>query len=248
MPAQPAGAAAQAGAAAVQNFTDFLKAEAARDEAATKHESEIIDDSLKRQSDAIKNQSDAIERIFSVFQWVLGISGALLLAGAAYLGYIVQVASRATKADIEAEVGKQLHAKVTQELQNHAERARASIEKVEKSMATMEANAIKNFGKHGENIAKMFHLTMGTWTQHHLETIYQKKIGRDSDSTFVFHDQENFKNELGFLINKGYLHLDNTSLDKFKEGDNMLDKLIVTDTGKQYLELREKLERPEYQA
>ena len=30
MPAEPTGAAAQAGAAALQNFTEFLKAEAAR--------------------------------------------------------------------------------------------------------------------------------------------------------------------------------------------------------------------------
>ena len=94
----------------------------------------------------------------------------------------------------------------------------------------------------------MFHLTLGTWPHHHLKTIYEKKIGSNSDSTFVFHDQDNFKSELGFLINKGFIHLDNTSLDKFKEGDNMLGKLIVTDAGKQYLDLREELRPPEYQA
>jgi hypothetical protein len=264
MSAQPAGAAAQAGAAALQNFTEFLKAEAARAEAATKHESEIIDDSLKRQSDAIKSESDTIERIFSAFQWAVGITGLLLLAGAAYLGHIMEVASRTTKTDIETEVKAQLHAtvadevraqlhgKVTEEIESHAKNTHRRIEDFETNTIDrarmMEANIVERLGKQVDSIMNYFDLTMGTWPSHHLKTIYEKKIGKNSDSTFVFHDQDGFKSELGFLINKGYLHLDNTSLDKFKEGDNMLDKLIVTHTGKQYLDLREKLERPEHQA
>ena len=62
----------------------------------------------------------------------------------------MQMANRTTKADIQKEVTAQLHARVTEQLESHAERARARIEEVEKSFATMQAKAAENFGKHGE--------------------------------------------------------------------------------------------------
>ncbi len=45
-----------------------------------------------------------------------------------------------------------------------------------------------------------------------------------------------------------FLELINACIFEIKEGDNILDKLIVTETGKQYLDLREKLKHSEYQA
>jgi hypothetical protein len=75
-PSQPANASTLAGAAALQSFTEFLKAEAARAETATKHESEVIEHALQHQSDAIANA-------LAFFQYVVGAAGAILVAGGA---------------------------------------------------------------------------------------------------------------------------------------------------------------------
>src|SRR5688500_318152 len=66
---QPSSATAQANAAAVQSFADLLKAQAERSEAATKHELDVIRHAL------------------TVFTWIIGVVGALLVTGAALLGW-----------------------------------------------------------------------------------------------------------------------------------------------------------------
>jgi hypothetical protein len=98
---QPSAAGSQGGAAAVQNFTEFLKAEAARAEAATKHDSEVIEHALQR-------ESDAIQHALTFFEYVVGAAGSILVVGAGFLGWVLVRANRASKIEIQQEVSKQL--------------------------------------------------------------------------------------------------------------------------------------------
>ena len=215
MPAQPAGAATQTGAAALQNFTEFLKAEAARAETATKHDSEIIEHALKHQSDAIGNA-------LVFFEYVVGTAGVILVAGAGLLGWLLKAASRATRTDIEREVRAQLKARVAEEIEA---RAKSTLDRI----VTLERNIVDaegSLGKQRNTITNLVHWTMGYWPHHHLKAINDMKI-RGNSARFEFQDQNAFKRELGFLIDNGYL--ENINLDEFRPGDNMLDRLVVTD-------------------
>jgi hypothetical protein len=130
-PSQAANASTLAGAAALQSFTEFLKAEAARAETATRHESEVIEHALQHQSDAIANA-------LAFFEYVVGAAGAILVAGGAFLGWALTAANRATRADIEKEVRAQLQARVADEIEARARSTLQRIETLEKNIGDAE--------------------------------------------------------------------------------------------------------------
>ena len=59
----------------------------------------------------------------------------------------------------------------------------------------------------------------------------------DSNQEFIFQNQNAFKRELGFLIDNGFI--ENINLDLFEGGQNILDKLTITEAGRLLIALRE---------
>lgn len=117
-------------------------------------------------------------------------------------------------------------------------RARSTLERI----GTLEKNigdAEQSLGKQKDTITNLVHWTLGYWPHHHLKAINDMKARGDHHNKFEFDDQNAFKRELGFLIDNGYL--ENINLDQFKQGDDILDRLTVTDAGKHYLTVRESL-------
>ena len=76
------------------NFTDFLKAEAARAQEATRHDSEVIEHAL------------------TTFKWIVGVVGALVLAGASAAGWMMAAWNRTTITGIfQREIKAQVEAR-----------------------------------------------------------------------------------------------------------------------------------------
>ncbi len=226
--AQPSTAATRAGAAAVQDFTEFLKAEAARAEAATKHESEAIENALKR-------EGDAVEKSLTFFELVVGIAGTILVAGAGFLGWVLAAANRANKTDIQQEVSKQLPSKVAEEIETQFKNTLDRIARLENNVGEAE----RSLDRQRNAITDLVHWTMGTWPYRHLKSIHDKKVTNGTNEEFLFREDNAFKREMGYLIDNGYL--ENINLDCFKKGENMLDRLTITEIGRRYIEFRESL-------
>jgi hypothetical protein len=205
---QPQITAPQAGTAALQSFTDFLKAEAVRAEAATKHESEVIESAL------------------TTFKWIVGVVGALVLAGATVGGWMMAAWNRTTITGIfQDEIKAQVEARfrvVDSEITNTLTRTVALAEKLNKQQ---------------DMITKLVTMTTGVFPYAYLKDIYNKKIGKDPNQEFIFQDGNAFKREMGFLVDNGFI--ENVNLDFFKEKENILDKLIITEAGKLLIGLRE---------
>ena len=105
---EPARAAVQATPLGEHNFTEFLKAE----EQATKH------------------VSDVIGHVLTIFTWIVGVVGGLLLAGAALLGWAIERWNRATKTDIEKEVKTQLQAGIIEAIESEGRETQRRIAKL----------------------------------------------------------------------------------------------------------------------
>jgi hypothetical protein len=225
---QPSIAAIQANAGAVQNFTEFLKAEAERAEAVTKHESDVIENALKR-------ESDAVEKTLNFFKLVVAAAGAILVAGAGYLAWVLVAANRASKIDIQQEVSRQLPSKVFEEIETRFKSALDRITTLENNVDEAE----KSLDKQRNAITNLIIWTMGEWPYNHLKSIYDMKARNSPNEAFKFQSNDAFKRELGYLIDNGYIC--NINLDEFKDTEPILHKLTLTDTGRRYVEFRESL-------
>lgn len=122
---------AQARTTLEQNFADFLKAE----ELATKH------------------ANDVIEHALTIFTWIIGVVGSLLIAGAALLGWAIARWNRISKTDIQNEVRTRLQAGVAQgiesgmnDVQNRVNRAMSQINEVETRANTFEGTLTNQQG------------------------------------------------------------------------------------------------------
>jgi hypothetical protein len=85
-------------------------------------------------------------------------------------------------------------------------------------------------------LAKLVPLAIGEFPYRYLKDIRYKRI-KGNDQEFIFQSQSAFKRELGFLVDGGYIQ--NLNLDLFADGENILNKLTITDAGKLLVELRE---------
>jgi hypothetical protein len=231
-PAPPSPSeAAQPNAAVVQSLSEFLKAQAARSEEATK---------LER---------DVIQRTLNLFTWIVGVVGGLLVAGAALLGWFIRAWNRANKTDIQLEVKKQLRSDVVEEIGKEIEATRNRIGKLGQDAAQLGkefekardrvAGTEDQLKEQGENITKLFALALGSYPYDYLKSIYDKKTGRDSNREFKLQPGASFKREMNFLIDLGYL--ENVDLSKFPDNSNILDELTITEAGESYIKFREKL-------
>jgi hypothetical protein len=102
---EPGRAAVQATTPAEQYFAEFLKAE----EQATKH------------------LSDVIKHALTIFTWIVGVVGGLLVGGAALLGWAIARWSRTSKTDIEKEVKTQLRVGVTETIESESKETQRRI-------------------------------------------------------------------------------------------------------------------------
>jgi hypothetical protein len=181
----PNAAAAQAGAAAVQSFAELLKAEAARAEAATKHDSEVIHHAL------------------TVFSWFVGVVGAVVVAGATIVGALFVKWNRETIRDIyQNEVRSQLQARFRDV---DAENARTLTRVTDLTEQLSQQQAI---------ITKLVTMTTGVFPYTYLRDIYMKKSGKEPNQDFIFRDESAFKREMGFLIDNGFIENINLDLFK----------------------------------
>ena len=215
----------------MQSFTELLKAQAARSEEATKHERDVIRHAL------------------TVFTWIVGVVGALLVTGAALLGWAMAT-SRASKTDIQHEVRTQLQAGVMEAIELELKTARTRVarlgeeaEEVSKQLEEAKSRvsvAEERLNEQKDTITKLVALTLGPYPYDYLKAIYNKKNGLDPDRTFVLQPAPTFKREMNFLIDSGYLA--NIDLSGFKDNANILDALTITETGGLYVEFREGLD------
>jgi hypothetical protein len=228
---QSSSAAAQANSAALQSFTELLKAEAARSEEATKHERDVIRHAL------------------TVFTWIVGVVGALLVTGAALLGWAMAAWNRASKTDIQHEVRTQLQAGVTEAIEMELKTTRTLVarlgdeaEDVSKQLQGAKSRvsvAEERLNEQKNTITKLVALTLGPYPYDYLKAIYNKKNGLDPDRTFVLQPGAAFKREMNFLIDSGYLA--NIDLSGFSDNVDILDALTITETGELYVKFREGL-------
>jgi hypothetical protein len=208
MTPQPPSVATQAGAAAVQNFTEFLKAEAARAQEATRHDSEVIEHAL------------------TTFKWIVGVVGALVLAGATVAGWMMAAWNRTTITGIfQDEIKTQVQA-----------RFREVDSEITRTLTRVVA-LTDELSKQQDIIAKLVTMTTGVFPYAYLKDIYNKKMKKDPNQVFIFQDQNAFKRELGFLIDNGFI--ENINLDLLEGGHNILDKLTITEAGRLLIALRE---------
>jgi Caspase domain len=80
-------------------------------------------------------------------------------------------------------------------------------------------------------------LSRSSFPYAYLKDIYNMKMKADPDQEFLFQDQRAFKRELGFLIDNGFI--ENINLELFRDKENILDKLTITDAGREYVALNE---------
>ena len=189
--------AAQANATAVQNLSEFLNAQATRSEEATRFEREVIQHAL------------------TVFTWIVGVVGALLVAGAALLGWAMAAWSRASKTDIEMEVKKQLPGHVTEVIEKEIKATRDRIGKLDEEAGQVAKELEEAKGRvagtedqlreQGDTITKLYALALGAFPYNYLKSIYDKKTGTDPNQEFILQEGSSFKREINFLIDLGYL-------------------------------------------
>jgi hypothetical protein len=230
-PQSPSETSQASVAAAVQSFTELLKAEAARSEEATKHEREVI------------------ERALTQFTWIVGIVGGILLAGAGLLGWAIKAWSRASKADIEKEVKRQIRDTVMETIESQLKATQmrlAGIDREAEAFGKRLDEARNRVGaaedrleEQRDTIKDLVALTVGPFPYSYLKSIYDKKTGQDSVQEFILQEGASFKREMNFLIDSGYL--ENLDLSSFPDNSNILDKLAVSDKGKLYVKFREQL-------
>ena len=149
------GEAAPANATAVQTLSEFLKAQAERSEEATRFEREVIQHAL------------------TVFTWIVGVVGALLVAGAALLGWAMAAWSRASKTDIEMEVKKQLPGHVTEVIEKEIKATRDRIGKLDEEAGQVAKELEEAKGRvagtedqlreQGDTITKLYALALGAF-------------------------------------------------------------------------------------
>ena len=190
------------------NFTDFLKAEAARAQEATRHDSEVIEHAL------------------TTFKWIVGVVGALVLAGASAAGWMMAAWNRTTITGIfQREIKAQVEARFRE------------VDSEIRSTLTRVVGLTDELSKQQDTIAKLITMTTGVFPYVYLKDIYNKKMKNDSNQEFIFQNQNAFKRELGFLIDNGFI--ENINLDLFEGGQNILDKLTITEAGRLLIALRE---------
>jgi hypothetical protein len=228
---QSSSAAVQANAATVQSFTEFLKAQAARSEEATRLERDVIRHAL------------------TVFTWIVGVVGTLLVVGAGALGWFMAKWSRASKTDIQQEVRTQLQARVMEAIDAEITTTRTRVASLSKEAENFSrqlaeakdkvAVAEERLNEQRDTITKLVGLTLGPYPYSYLKSIHAKKTGADPNHAFLLQPGNSFKRELNFLIDMGYL--ENVELSKFQDLSNIIDELKITETGELYLKLRESL-------
>jgi hypothetical protein len=228
---QSSSAAAQANATTVQSLTEFLKAQAARSEEATRLERDVIQHAL------------------TVFTWIVGVVGTLLVTGAGVLGWLMARWNRASKTDIQQEVKTQLQAGVMETIDSEIKITRTRVARLgeeaeEVSKQLVEARkrvavAEDRLNEQSDTIRKLVGLTLGYFPYDYLKSIHNKTTGADPDRTFILQPGSSFKRELNFLIDNGYL--ENVELSKFPDNTNIIDALKITEAGELYLKFRESL-------
>ena len=214
-----------------RNFAEFLKAQATRSEEATRFEREVIQHAL------------------TVFTWIVGVVGALLVAGAALLGWAMAAWSRASKTDIEMEVKKQLPGHVTEVIGKEIKATRDRIGKLDEEAGQVAKELEEAKGRvagtedqlkeQGDTITKLYALALGAFPYNYLKSIYDKKTGTDRNQEFTLQEGSSFKREINFLIDLGYL--ENIDLSRIADNSNILSKLAITEAGEQYIKFRESL-------
>jgi hypothetical protein len=209
------------GTAATLNLGDFLKAE----EQATQH------------------ASDVVEHALTVFTWIVGVVGGLLVAGAALLGWAIRYWSRANKTDIQKEVEKQLQSEAVKAIESEIAATKRRIDKLvqdanefDKQLAEARS-VLPTLDQQQHRLNQLIVLTMGQFPYDYLKAIYDRKEGFDPKREFLWHQQQGFKREMGFLIDHGYL--ENIGLEDFTDKQNIFDRLTLTEAGKLYVKLRE---------
>jgi len=203
-------------------------------------------DFLKAEELATKHASDVVEHALTVFTWIVGVVGGLLVAGAALLGWAIQRWSRANRTDIQNEVEKQLQSEAVKAIESEIAATKQRIEKLDREANEFSRQLEEARNRVGstldlqqERINQLIILTMGQFPHAYLKSIHDRKEGFDPKQEFLWHQQPGFKREMGFLIDHGYL--ENIGLEGFTDRQNIFDKLTLTEAGKLYVKLRERV-------
>jgi hypothetical protein len=156
-PQPTSSAAAQAGATAVRNFTEFLKFEAERAELATKHDSEVI------------------ERALEHFKWLVQVAGAFLLAGGALLSSAIAWANYTSKTEIRREVTSRLGARITEEI---GSQIRSRMKQLDQVIEAGRVNTERRFTEQQNLITRLQHITARLdQQQDYIKTLAEMSVG-----------------------------------------------------------------------